>query len=235
MNKEVSRVYEVSLFEVEPTSEPRLSRILRNLPGRDFALNQLKYAEQRLLHEIKQRLDLMEPAQVNPVTLSHSANQRLNARLCELLEHSQIQTREQAETNYFLTILESLVPDQARILSALSEGAGYPLIHVEAGSRFAWTHYAVECVSSVGKNAGVQCSDLTHIYVQHLRRLGLVTIEPTEHSQTMKYEILETEAIVRKELEQLKKNGLRSRIIRHTLRISDFGERLWNACRSDSA
>jgi hypothetical protein len=230
MNNDLSKVYEVSIFEGISTPEPRLSRILRNLPGRDFALNQLKYAEQRLLHEIKHRLDLMEPAESSQ-GLEHSTSERLHTRLSELLEHSQIQTREQAESDYFLTILQSLVPDQARILSALSEGIGYPLIHVEAGTRFAWTHYAVECVSSVGKNCGVQCADLTHIYVQHLRNMGLVRIEPVEHSQTMKYEILETEAVIRKVLEQLKKNGQRSRIIRHTLRISDFGERLWAACQ----
>ncbi|AXI01565.1 Abi-alpha family protein [Aquirhabdus parva] len=231
MNNDVSKIYEVSIFEAAPTPEPRLSRFLKNLPGRDFALNQLKYAEQRLLHEIKHRLDLMEPTEAEHTLVDHSTSGQLSARLSELLENSQIQTREQAEYNYFYTILESLVPDQARILSALSEGTGYPLIHVEAGTRFVWTHYAVECVSSVGKNCGVQCSDLTHIYVQHLRNMGLVRIEPVEHSQTMKYEILETEPVVRKVLEQLKKNGQRSRIIRHTLRISDFGERLWAACQ----
>ncbi len=232
MKQDLSQKYEMILFEGNPFSTDTLaSRLLRRVPGRNFALHQLKQVEQRLLSEFKYRLEKAEPRNVVRNVAEHPSAQILHTHLHTLLEESQDQSHPEAEFSMFMAVLKSLVPDEARIFAALSEGASYPLIHVEAGTLFNWTGLVVECVSSVGKNAGVQCCELTHLYVQHLLALGLVEIDHVENNQTLKYELLETEAIVRIALERLKKSGQRSKILRRTLRMSSFGERLWKACK----
>jgi len=45
------------------------------------------------------------------------------------------------------------------------------------------------------------------------------------------YEILETDDAVRRTVERVKKNGQRDVIQRRTLRMSDLGRALWEACR----
>lgn len=208
------------------------SDILHQVPGGHFAASQLRRLEQRLLTRFKRRLDQVTPVVAETTEVNLSAEQ-LSVCMQALLNQSQTQTHAQAESSFFLRILHTLVPDQARILAALSDGVQYPLINVETGTRFGKTFFAVECVSSVGKSAGVQCPELTHIYLQHLRQYGLISIDPIENDQTMRYEILETDVMVRKTLEHLKAQGQRAKILRYSLRISDLGERLWAACQSD--
>ena len=220
-------------------------RMLQRLPGGDFVQEQIDGIEQRLLLELKQRLDRVGPAgqsgtSVSVVAVSvqggdaagrigpHAPGQLMR----ELLAASAEQDREHAESAYYVSLLKDLVPDQARILAALSDGSTYPMINVMAASRLGviW-HPVVECVSSVGRNAGVLWPDMTHGYVFRLRSLNLVETGPEDYTQTTKYEMLETETIVRNALDQIKKSGQRSQVARRVLKISDLGTRLWAACR----
>lgn len=212
-------------------------RVLRRLPGGSFAESQIERIENRVLGELKRRLDdFGEPASLSVLAVS-VGDPGANARrpgdfLRGLMERSVEQTREQAETEYFSIILRELVPDEARILAALSDGTAYPLIHVQTGPRLGMTmERVVECVSSVGKNAGVQCPELTPDYVRHLLRWGLVEVDPGETGDTMRYQLLETEMAVRSALDAAHKSGRRGQILRRTLRISEVGRRLWSACR----
>lgn len=214
-----------------------LQRLWQRLPGSAFARDQLDRAERRLLRRLRRRLDQVErePQLLGDLSLAasvESTNDSAGALLHELLARSQEQTRAQAETEYFLAVLRTLVPDQARILAALSAGSIYPLIHVQAGSALGLGMRPIlECVSNVGKSAGVQCPDLTHVYVQDMLARGLVVIDATVCDQIMQYELLETETVVRTTLARIKGNGQKSRMVRHTLRMSAFGERLWAACQ----
>jgi hypothetical protein len=214
-------------------------RLLQRLPGGDFVQEQLDGVERRLLLELKQRMDGLEgkPSSVSVVAVSVQAaaepgSQTPGNILRQLLAATAEQTREQAETSFYVAILKSLVPDEARILSALSDGSTYPLVHVMSAGRLGlvW-HPVVEYVSSVGRNAGVIWPEMTYAYVQRLRTLNLVTTGPEDYTQTTKYEMLETEQVVRSALDQIKKSGQRSHITRRVLQMSDLGTRLWAACR----
>lgn len=210
-----------------------LGWLLQRLPGGGRARRRLGKARRRLLHAIEQRLggEAGVPA-VTPRQPEAAAAAMPGDLLRGLLAASEEQSREQAETAFFSNVLHALTPDQARILSALSGGASYPLIHVFAGSRLGLGMQPVlECISSVGKSAGVSCPDLTPVYVQGLLGWGLAEIEAVEGPDTVKYELLETETTVRKVLEQLKQSGRGSRILRRTLKMSALGDRLWAVCR----
>lgn len=217
-------------------------RLLRRLPGGDFVQEQLDSVERRVLLELKHRMDGLEqnPApSVSVVAVSVQTSAQAGTKgqtpgniMRELLTATAEQSREEAENAFFTSIMRTLVPDEARILSALSDGSTYPVVHVMAAGRLglSW-HPVVEYVSSVGRNAGIIWPDMGYAYVQHLRALNLVDTGPEDYTQITKYEMLETEQVVRSALEQIKHDGQRSHITRRMLRMSDLGRRLWAACR----
>ena len=228
----------MSTFEDSTGSEDNIGlRLLRRLRERSWPRERLKRVERRVLGEIKQRMELVDvrPTAAQQTARNQQATAQLGETLWNLLEESQSQTHEQAEAAFFQTIIQSLVPDQARILAALADGSRYPLICIEGGSRFGSTHPIIDCVSNVGKCAGVQCPELTHLYLQRMKGLGLIEVDPSASADEMKYEILETDTHVRVLIERLKHDGQRSKIIRHTLKISDAGQRLWTMCQAGMA
>lgn len=217
-------------------------RLLQRLPGGDLVQEQLDNVERRVLLELKHRMDGLEQKpgpSVSVVAVAVQTGGQSGAKgqtpgniMRELLAATAEQSREEAENSFFLHIMRNLVPDEARILSALSDGSTYPVVHVMAGGRLglSW-HPVVEYVSSVGRNAGIIWPDMGYVYVQHLRALNLVDTGPEDYTQTTKYEVLETEQVVRTALEQIKQSAQRSHISRRVLRMSDLGNRLWAACR----
>lgn len=222
--------------------ETLASRLLQRLPGGNFVQEQLDRAEHLVLGELKQRLDRLESSpSVSVVAVSVHAPQHVqgaatpSAMLRDLLtvasEHSQQQSLEESCT----AILRSLVPDEARILSALSDGSSYPLLHVMAGPRIGLASFPIlEYVSSVGRNAGVLCPELTPAYVRHLAAWGLTETAPENDAQRTQYEMLETDDNVRKAIARIEKNGERARIVRRMLKMSDLGMVIWNMCQVES-
>ncbi len=228
----------MSRFEDSTTSEDSLrKRLLRTLRDSSWPRERLKRVERRVLGEIKLRMEKVDirPSAALTEVRNQQAAMQLGEQLWALLETSQSQNREQAEAAFFHSILQSLVPDQARILAALSDGSGYPILHIEAGSRFGATQIVIQNISNIGKCAGVQCPELTPLYLQRLHMFGLIDIEPIESANEMKYELLETDTVVRQLLDRLKHDGQRSKIVRQTLKISATGKRLWLVCQHGMA
>ncbi|MDE0854634.1 MAG: Abi-alpha family protein [Nevskia sp.] len=218
------------------------NRVLKRLPGGGFAQEQYEKIERRLLSELKQRLDKVErSATVSVLAFSveaEPAQARKRGRyapgelLRELLDISGEQTHDEALQAYYVAALKSLVPDEARILSALSDSSGFPLLHVMAGSRLGGaTHPVLQNVSNVGKVAGAQLIELTPTYIRRLRDWELVQTLGESAELKTSYEILETDDAVRRAVERVRKGGQRDVILRRTLKMSDLGRALWAACR----
>jgi hypothetical protein len=212
------------------------------LPGGEFAQAQLDRIEHRVMHEIKQRLDRLENSEATVSVMAFSmeappptAEQKQRAAgemMRKLLEASTEQTKSQAQAAYYAMIVGNLLPDEARILSALSDRSVYPLLHIQSTSMIGLGAVTViEHISSVGKNAGVQWPEMTRGYVQRLLAAGLVEAGPEDYNLGSKYELLETDDVVRNALEQIRKGGQRAQIKRRTLKISELGINLWEACR----
>lgn len=214
------------------------ARLLQRLPGGGFVQEQLDRVEHRLLGELKQRLDRLEQEpSVSVLAVSLTASRERQgqtpaALLRELLADSTEQSREQSMQAACMAILRSLVPDEARILAALSDGSGYPLIHVLAGPKLSLASQPMlEYVSTVGRNAGVLTPELTPAYVRHLASWGLTETSPEDPAQRTNYEILETDDAVRRLVARIVKSGERARLMRRTLKMSDFGHALWKQCQ----
>lgn len=150
--------------------------------------------------------------------------------LSELLTESVTQTTEQARARLYLLLLEQLVPDEARILAALSDGTSYPLVHVASrGAMGSTGPTLMENASTVGRSAGVALPEHVTSYVTHLKLLGLVAIRPERGSLADAYEMLLTERVV----QTARESNPSTRLLRRTLTISMLGQELWQACQQE--
>lgn len=218
------------------------NRVLKRMPGGGFVQEQLEKIEHRVLSELKQRLDKVERSatvsvlafsvQPDPTQARKRGRHAPGELLRELLDISADQTRDEAELAYFVAVLKTLVPDEARILSALSDSPGYPMIHVMAGPRLGGgTHPVLQNLSNVGRLAGVQLVEQTPVYIRRLRDWGLVETGPEDPELKVKYQILESDGDIRRLLESIRAKGQRDSILRRTLKLSELGRSLWAACR----
>jgi hypothetical protein len=154
----------------------------------------------------------------------------LSDELGRLLERSVGQSQSSSQYELYAHILRQLVPDEARILSALSDGGSAPVVHVVSRARAG--RAVLENASSVGRSAGVALPDLVPTYVSQLLGLGLVELGPATDTHGTEFELLMAETMVRSALERAAADAvLPPRIVRETLRLSALGQALWTACR----
>ncbi|HZZ45525.1 MAG TPA: Abi-alpha family protein [Pseudonocardia sp.] len=183
--------------------------------------------EEAILRELRDRLALVDASggrsdeKGSPATL-----------LDQLLEASIDMDVAASRDQLYLTLLRQLVPDEARILAALSDGTAYPLLHVQARNN--GHGYLLSNLSSVGRAAGVLLPDAVSTYVLRLRALGLAEEGPADDSLSVQYDILLGEPLVRQAEQEARTNSrLGAKTVRRTLRISALGKDLWRACRPD--
>lgn len=226
-----------------------IRRAARTIPGVSLIEAQASAGERFLLRQIKRRLDQIDrpplalghgrpidaaPASGGPNAPTDAWRPTIEDTMQELLARSLRNTPAESRHTLHELLVSELVPDEARILSALSDGSSYPLVHIAEPGVGSYRKVVLENASSVGRAAGVALPDRVHLYVSHLRRLGLVESGPENHSLKDQYEILLTEPKLRETIASIGKGALGPRIIRRTVRISDLGRELWEAaCSSE--
>jgi hypothetical protein len=205
-----------------PSSLP--SSLLPSMTQLDELLRTRARVEEAILRELRDRLALLDSSG-RPEERGSPA-----AVLDKLLEASIDMDVAASRNELYLTLLRQLVPDEARILAALSDGTAYPLLHVQA--RTNGHAYLLSNLSSVGRAAGVLLPDAVSIYVLRLRALGLAEEGPADDSLSVQYDILLGEPLVRQAEQEARANSrLGAKMVRRTLRISALGQELWQACR----
>lgn len=228
----------------------RLAEAASQIPGAEEAQSRLRQVEQRVLRELKSRMDaavrpglgeLARPPEDAPglsrtyvIPLLQSPRKLLE----ELLERSLTQTREQAEEDFYSVLLSELVPDEARLLALLSDGAAQAVVHIGTGAPIGPVRtLAVENFSALGRPAQVKLLERMPIYLEHLKALGLLEEGPEDPALEPKYQIIEGLREVRDEVDRLRKQSRASsvRLVRRSLRLSALGRQLWEACTGDPA
>ncbi|HJP76720.1 MAG TPA: Abi-alpha family protein [Pseudonocardiaceae bacterium] len=228
-------------------------RVTRALPGGELIEEQARRWETAAVREIRRRL---EPADTTPgfawrpigssaldpkvdratidghelVTLVRPMNghvEPLRAGMAELLNRSANIDASASREFLYTTILRQLVPDEARILAALADGAPRPLIHVAERNAIGATQRTVLAnASTVGKNAGVASPELVPTYMTRLYRLALLDVGEEDPDLGDQYDILLTDPTVRAAAAEAK----RPRFLRHSVRLSRFGRMFWAEC-----
>ncbi|GAB3869668.1 Abi-alpha family protein [Kibdelosporangium lantanae] len=211
------------------------------LPGGEAAQRQFRKAERVVLDQVRKRLEEVDDegtlsgrfiAPAEPMVLDGQVDP-LRTSMAELLRLSTEMDREQSREYVFTALMRQILPDEARILAALSDGAVYALVHVAARSALGGPQRIVlRNASSVGRAAGVTLPDLVPNYVTRLEHLGLVEIGPEDPGLGTQYDILLTEDRVRAAEEEVRTVRKASpRHARRTLRMSYLGRQFWDAAR----
>lgn len=214
--------------------------LARRLPGGEALQREVQRIQDAALHEVRRILDIPEAPHANGATpdeqrvmmlVQQSAGKDpLRSAMNELLERSVEPDREASREYLYGNIISQLVPDEARILAALSDGSQYAAGDVVA-KQFGRADRVVRAnVSTVGRSAGVVTPDNVPTYITRLHSYNLVEFGPPEDSIAYQYDILATDATVQAAEATIEARKLGSpRLVRKTLSISPFGREFWAA------
>jgi hypothetical protein len=210
-------------------------RVARVLPGGARAQRELLRWETALVDGVRGRL-AMPPAPVTFVLPSNGPAEPLRAGMAALLNASANTNAVGAADHLYATILRQLVPDEVRILAALADGQPRPSVDVVLRGPLAATlsgtqRFLLRNASSIGRTAGVSAPGFVSTYLTRLYRLGVIDIADEDPSLAEMYDILLTEPAVRS-AEESGRQARRSavKIVRHTVLISELGNRFWARC-----
>lgn len=199
------------------------------LPGGRLVFAGLDAAEHAVLAELRWRLAQLEPQHADAPAHDGAA---MPATLAELMQRSLDQRPDSAERVLLNQLVAQLVPDEARILAALSDGSRIAVCHLDGVSRLGVSHARVVAFASrVGAEAGVMLGDRVPYYLSHLLELSLVQAGPEDRALAPKYELIENDTALRMAADTIGKDlGLRPRVVRATVALSPLGQRLWERC-----
>jgi hypothetical protein len=168
------------------------------------------------------------PRSVNPSGL----DTKMQALLARALEQSTTSGTEEL----FHRILDQIVPDEARMIGALSDGTSSPMVSVHALTRAGLLGEAlIENASLVGRTANVALPGLTPTYVGHLIALGLLEPGPEDDSLKDEYQILLADTDVLAAIRRGSLGPVPARVVRRTIRLSALGLALWEAAMGPDA
>lgn len=210
-----------------------VGKVVDRMPGGTIVTRSARAMESSALGLLKERMGRLDgPAAIEG---PRPTSARTTTTLQSLLDSALEQDKRGAERALYAQILGQLVPDEARLLSAMMGGAAYPLIHVMAAPRVGGSsRRLLDNVSNIGKKAGIQLLERGRYYIAHLRFLELAETSAEDESAHTEYQLLETDSLVREVLTHVEQKGpgTRARIVRRTLRMSAFGREFWDACRA---
>lgn len=208
-----------------------LGLLPRTLSAARLGLKVAGWTEQQAMQLLRNRLDAQAPQRLALATgPAGKIADSLDAKMQRLLDRALDQSTRSGQAELFHRILDQLVPDEARILGALSDGSVSPLVNVHAWNRAGILGKpTLENSSLVGRTANLALPHLTANYVTHLLSLGLVETGPEDPSLKTEYEILMAETHVLKAIKAATRGPLAARVDKHTLLLSHLGRSLWDA------
>jgi hypothetical protein len=170
------------------------------------------------------------PARAPGPSRATGADPALESKMTALLARALEQSTAAGKDELFHRILDQIVPDEARIISSLSDGSASPLVSVHALSRAGILGEALlENASLVGRTANVALPALTPTYVGHLLALGLLETGPEDPELKDEYQILLADNAVLKAIKAGSRGPLPARVEKRTVRLSALGQALWAA------
>jgi hypothetical protein len=188
------------------------------------------WTERQVMGVLRSRLDAGAPRALSAASAVASSPASVQSKMSSLLDSALSQSSAASRQMLFHKILDQILPDEARIIGALSDGSASPLLHVYARTRAGLVGEVVlENFSLIGKTANLGLPQLTPTYVSHLLALGLLETGPEDPVLKAEYEILAADITVLKAIKQASRGPIPARIDKYTLRLSGLGLELWAA------
>jgi hypothetical protein len=189
-------------------------------------------AERQVVRAVRAHLAELDPPATEPTVVLGAAPAPVTpaAMLRTLLDTSIANLPQDSRAALYCALLDVMVPDEARILAALSDGTAYPTVDVCEPTLGTSTAIVLANASTVGRAAGVSLPHHTPLYVSRLVRAGLAQLGP-EGGPGMydDYEMLLTDAAVNAAVVRARRGIRSARVLRRTVRISELGWELWEA------
>jgi len=174
--------------------------------------------------------DQPEESEAPAATPESTVNEALGSKMRGLLDRALDNSTTSSQMELFHHILDQLVADEARIISALSDGSSSPLVSVHDWTRRRVQGRAVlENASLIGRTANVALPDMVPSYVSHLLSLGLVEVGPEDPDLKDDYEVLMAESAVLQAIKTASRGPLAAKVDTLTLTLSGLGQALWAA------
>ncbi len=124
-------------------------------------------------------------------------------------------------------ILDQLAPDEARILRFMALNGPQPSVDVRTNRPLGiGSELVTGDLTSVPEQAGVRYPDRARLYLINLNRLGLM-ITSDDPVVLSRYMVLEVQPVVESALKQA---GRAPKIVRKSLRLTEFGEDFCKTC-----
>lgn len=203
-------------------------RTVKQAPFANELLPIVSDAERAVVKAIRQHLAELEPEPTDVDTAPAAAPTPSDV-LHDLLDQSMYNSPEVSRNALYLSLLHELLPDEARILAALSDGSAYPVIDVAEPMLGTSSAIVLSNASTVGRAAGVSLPHHTPFYVTRLIQVGLAATGPEgPNSMYDDYEMLLTDATVNLAIAKARRGVRSARVIRRTLRITALGQELWD-------
>jgi hypothetical protein len=184
------------------------------------------WAEEQAVALLRSRLFPDGVAPATPIAIEAPT---IETRMRRLLDRALEQSSAESRMALFDKLVDMLVPDEARILGALSDGSASPLVNVRARTRSGANELVLENASLIGRTANLTLVGRTPTYVSHLVALGLVELGPEDPALKNEYEILLADPAALRSLAAATRGVVPPRVERRTLVLSSLGRELWTA------
>lgn len=144
----------------------------------------------------------------------------------ELLRESADVTLDRDSHPAYMRILDSLAPDEARILRFLARSGAQPSVDVRSGLPLA-SELIAQGRTMLAEEAGCRHPDRVYAYLDNLHRLGLIWFLREPLREASRYQVLEAQPEV---VEELKRGGRTARTVRRSIVLTPFGEDFCATC-----
>jgi hypothetical protein len=191
---------------------------------RAVALDELQRAGINLGDQQSEWLDSHEDEAVDPKPLTQD---ELRERGTRLISQSAEVGRDESVHPAFDSILTQLATDEGRILRLLATEGPQGALDIYDKTYVPFrTRLVAEDLTMLGSDAGCRNEDRAPVYLQNLRRLGLVQVSEKPIEDLKRYEIIEAQGHV----EQAREQAARPKIIYNSVRLTDFGVEFCELC-----
>lgn len=166
------------------------------------------------------------PQPRRPASPRESSPEALRRRGEELLRHSADVRFEEASHPAYMRILESLAPDEARILRFLARQGPQPSVDVRTGLPLVSELVAPGC-NMIAPEAGCRHAEFVRAYLDNLHRLGLIWFSREPVKDPRRYQVLEAQPEV---TDARATGGRLARTVRRSIMLTPFGEDFCAVC-----
>ncbi len=155
-----------------------------------------------------------------------SSTEALRRRGEELLRESADIGLDRNSHPAYMRILESLAPDEGRILRFLAQSGSQPAVDVRSGLPLA-SELIAQGRTMIAAEAGCRHGDRVYAYLNNLHRLGLIWFSREPIREARRYQVLEAQPEV---AEALAGGGRTARTVRRSVVLTPFGEDFCAVC-----